>query len=216
MFSDYNLYKTYLRSEADIEYIKIKSKDKNTDIKPAKMSQLLKESMTGPWKKKCAPQEYDKKKEYTKENFPVDVSVIRKERTIQSKIVEFMILKLFSIRTINSLLDLMFKDMKGDYQTLQGPMGYSDDEDEEEEEKQQDNEDDDYEQYDETRYDLDMDDYAGLKGTLTIERIKDIIGEIMTSCEGQMQYEILQTIMVGVVFEKKQLRESFMQEILNA
>ena len=38
----------------------------------------------------------------------------------------------------------------------------------------------------------------------------------MTSCEGQMQYEILQTIMVGVVFEKKQLRESFMQEILNA
>jgi hypothetical protein len=36
-----------------------------------------------------------------------------------------------------------------------------------------------------------VDEYAGLKGTLTIERIKDIIGEIMTSCEGRMKYEIL-------------------------
>jgi hypothetical protein len=47
-----------------------------------KMSTMLKESLKGPWKKKCIPQEYDKKKEYTKENFPVNVSLVKKERTI--------------------------------------------------------------------------------------------------------------------------------------
>jgi hypothetical protein len=31
-----------------------------------------------------------------------------------------------------------------------------------------------------------------------------------------MKYEILETIMKGVIFQKKKLRESFMQEILNA
>ena len=56
----------------------------------------------------------------------------------------------------------------------------------------------------------------GIKGTLTIERIKDIVGEIMSSCAGKMKYEILEIIMKGVIFEKKKLRESFMQEILNS
>jgi hypothetical protein len=98
----------------------------------------------------------------------------------------------------------MFKDMKGDYQNLEGEMAFSDeDEEEEEPETKVEEQNDDFENYDETRYDVDVDNYAGLKGTLTIERIKDILGEIMTSCEGRMKYEILQTIMVGVVFEKK-------------
>jgi hypothetical protein len=44
-----------------------------------------------------------------------------------------MILELFSIRTINSLLDLMFKDMKGDYQNLEGEMAFSDEDEIEEE-----------------------------------------------------------------------------------
>ena len=56
----------------------------------------------------------------------------------------------------------------------------------------------------------------GIKGTLTIERIKDIVGEIMASCAGKMKYEILEIIMKGLVFEKKKLRESFMQEMLIA
>jgi hypothetical protein len=59
-----------------------------------------------------------------------------------------------------------------------------------------------------------MESYLGIKGTLTIERIKDIVGEIMSSCAGKMKYEILEIIMNGVIFEKKKLRESFMQEIL--
>ena len=51
-----------------------------------------------------------------------------------------------------------------------------------------------------------------VKGTLTIERIKDIVGEIMSSCAGKMKFEILEVIMKGVVFEKKKLRE---KEIYN-
>jgi hypothetical protein len=51
---------------------------------------------------------------------------------------------------------------------------------------------------------------------LTIERIKDIVGEIMNTCERKMKYEIIEYIMRGVVFEKKIFRESFLQEILNA
>jgi hypothetical protein len=55
-----------------------------------------------------------------------------------------------------------------------------------------------------------------LKGVLAIERIKDIVGEIMNTCSKTMRYEILQKIMRGVIFDQKRLRESFMQEILTA
>ena len=55
----------------------------------------------------------------------------------------------------------------------------------------------------------------GVKGVLNIERIKDIVGEIMNSCQ-DLKYEILENIMKGVVFQEMKLRESFMQEILNA
>jgi hypothetical protein len=54
------------------------------------------------------------------------------------------------------------------------------------------------------------------KGMLSIERIKDIVGEIMSNCEKKMKYDIIQQIMKGVVYEGKKLRESFLQEILNA
>jgi len=37
-------------------------KDKHTEERMPKMSEMLKESMTGPWTKKCKPQDYDKKK----------------------------------------------------------------------------------------------------------------------------------------------------------
>lgn len=69
---------------------------------------------------------------------------------------------------------------------------------------------------DPTRYGVDLEDYLGRKSLLNIERIKDIVGEIMSSCEKNMKYQILEYIMKGVVFDKKILRESFLQEILNA
>ena len=63
---------------------------------------------------------------------------------------------------------------------------------------------------DPSRYGIDMDDYLSTRGILTIERIKDIVGEIMNTCERKMKYEIIEYIMRGVVFEKKILRESFL------
>jgi len=50
----------------------------------------------------------------------------------------------------------------------------------------------------------------GRKGMLTIERIKDIVGEIMSTCTKKLNYEIIEYIMRGVVYEKKKLRESFL------
>lgn len=63
-------------------------------------------------------------------------------------------------------------------------------------------------------YGWELEPYTSLKGTLSIERIKDIIGLIMSSCKKKMEYAIMEYIMKGVIFDKKSLRESFMQEVL--
>lgn len=66
------------------------------------------------------------------------------------------------------------------------------------------------------KYFIDIDDYLDNKGLMMIEKIKDIVGSIMGTCPNTMKYEILEVIMKGVIFEKKKLRDSFMQEILNS
>lgn len=53
---------------------------------------------------------------------------------------------------------------------------------------------------DPTREGVDIDEYMSIKGVLSIERIKDIVGEIMSACQKKMKYEILATIMKGVIF----------------
>ena len=112
-------------------------------------------------------------------------------------------------------MDIIFKDMKEDYQNIE--LGSSDEEEEEEEAKQNqqkehesDAESDGAESVDPTKYQVDIDEYMSLKGVLTIERIKDIIGEIMNTCTKTMRYEILKKIMGGVIFDQKRLRDSFM------
>jgi len=69
---------------------------------------------------------------------------------------------------------------------------------------------------DPTKYGHDIEAYINTKGVLSIERIKDIVGEIMSSCQIEMEYPIIEYIMKNVIFEKKCLRESFMQEVLNS
>ena len=73
------------------------------------------ESPTGPWPAKCA---YVENKAYdpedTKETFYVEMPLLRKRKTIQSKIVEDMINKMFTTQSIYSLLDMIFVDMAGD------------------------------------------------------------------------------------------------------
>ena len=209
---------------------------------------LQKQSEIGPWTPKC---EYKKAQRgtITAENYFVDLVTLRNKRTIQQKIVEFMILKLFSKQSIFSLMDILFKDMREDYRiyeqdhedhnehnhTLEaeemdeesidhkGDHSHSKDHshnkmhsqtighkshNEAEEEPEEDGTD--------PIFGVNIEDYMSIKGTLTIERIKDIVGEIMSSCAGKMRFEILEVIMKGVIFENKKLRESFMQEILNS
>lgn len=35
---------------------------------------------------------------------------------------------------------------------------------------------------------------------LTIERIKDSVGEIMTNCRSNMRYNLIERLMTGVIF----------------
>ena len=71
-----------------------------------------------------------------------------------------------------------------------------------------------------TRFDLtpdskEYDDYILLKGTLVVEKIKDIAAEVMSTCEEKLKFELLQVILKGVMYKNQILRDSFMQEILS-
>jgi hypothetical protein len=128
-----------------------------------------------------------------------------------------MVLRLFSKQSIFSLVDILFKDMQEDAKKLQEVE--EDDlveEEEDEDEEEEDDEAGDEEPQDPTKYGYDMDEYLDTKGILTIEGIKDIVGEIMSTCQKKISYDILEYILKGKVFEKKIIRESFLQEILNA
>jgi len=178
------------------------------------------------WKKKCEFEQVDKESQRDKETFKVDLASLRPKRSAQNKVVEYMILELFSKQSIFSLIDILFNDMSDDYKLIEKESENEDEEDKEDDPGDQGEETkdqasdgikgDDEEEEDPTKYGVNIDDYTKVKGVLTIERIKDIVGEIMCHCQKKMKYEILQNIMKGVIYEKKKLRESFMQEILNA
>ena len=119
VFSGLELFNQHLLSEAKIDHDALLKRDKNTEEKMKKVSELRKQSDLGPWKKKCAYiQPTHGKQELTKYNYVVQKMIIRKKRTIQAKIVEFMVLRLFSITSINSLIYILFNDMQGDYKDL--------------------------------------------------------------------------------------------------
>ena len=90
-----------------------------------------------------------------------------------------MVLKLFTKQSIFSLIDMLFKDMNEDAKIfLNDPE--DDDDDEEEEEKEESEDEHRYIDVETESHDLEL--YCEIKGTLTIERVKDIVGEIMCSC----------------------------------
>lgn len=62
----------------------------------------------------------------------------------------------------------------------------------------------------------DVQEYLDLKALLTIERVKEIIGEILSTCEKQFEYQMIEFVMKKVLFENQLLRDSFLQEILDA
>ena len=85
------------------------------------------------WQLKCKLKnmEYDLSK-LTKFNFHVEIPEIHKKRTCQQKIVEEMVLKLFTKQSIFSLIDMLFKDMNEDAKIFD-KKDSSDEEEEEEE-----------------------------------------------------------------------------------
>lgn len=132
-----------------------------------------------------------------------------------------MVLSLFSQESIFTLVDILFKDMKEDYKTIEDTKIKPDSDHEDSDhsnhhgglnqanlldDQDQDDEDSEEDSEDETKYGKDIEMYMGIKGVLTIERIKDVVGEIMNSCAKKMKYEILEKIMKGVIFEKKKVR----------
>ena len=88
--------------------------------------------------------------------------------------------------------------MNDDYKDLEPPVYDSEEDDEEEEEAPkeeekveeaaEDNSDDDL------NYGIDEEEYVSLKSTLNIERIKDIVAEIMSACQ-TMEFDLLENIM---------------------
>jgi hypothetical protein len=52
--------------------------------------------------------------------------------------------------------------------------------------------------------------YVGRKSMLTIERIKDIVAELLSVCPKAFEFKILHYLMNGVIFQQKKLRDSFM------
>ena len=153
-------------------------------------------------------------------NYEVDLKDIQAIQPIQAIMAETLVNMLVPRQVTFSLIDILFKDMKSDYDELieKGAASES-----EEEEKKPDSESD----LSEAKSLLEMDEepeeedeeeslVIERKGILTIERIKDIVGEIMNTSKDTQEFDIIQYIIVGKVFEKKVLRESFLQEILNA
>lgn len=106
---------------------------------------------------------------------------LRNKRTTQQKLVEFMILKIFSKQSIFSLVDILFKDMKEDYKMIEKEH-VSDSDEEEKKGHHCHGHEEVEEEVDPTKYGQDIEAYMGLKGTLTIERIKDIVGEVINTC----------------------------------
>lgn len=65
---------------------------------------------------KCMFQEQPQEEPITPENFLVDKVLIREKRSVQSKVVEFLVLRLFQKSTVEQLLDILFNDMAIDAQ----------------------------------------------------------------------------------------------------
>lgn len=77
---------------------------------------------------------------------------------------------------------MLFKDMNEDAKIFIEPND-SDEEEEKVEESLSDSDENKEDEYvDLLRSAYDIEEYIGIKGVLTIERVKDIVGEIMCSC----------------------------------
>ena len=54
----------------------------------------------------------------TYDNYKVQLPDLRRKRSIHQKVREFMVLKLFSKKSIFTLVDILFNDMKEDQKSI--------------------------------------------------------------------------------------------------
>jgi hypothetical protein len=146
------------------------------------------------YKYKCDHGEVDEELQKNAKTFNVSMDKLMDKRTVQQKVVEHLVLKLYKKETVLALIDILFKDMAEDAKLIddhneRNLVGNEDDDNKntnDEDSVSETNWDD-----DPTKYGIDNDSYISVKGVLTIEKIKDVIGEIMSTCQKTMKYEIL-------------------------
>ena len=81
---------------------------------------MLEAEVDGPLKHICEYEEVSEKQQKSIATFHLDWIVLKNKRSPQVKVVEFMIMKLFSQQTIFYLIDILFKDMADDYKLIEG------------------------------------------------------------------------------------------------
>ena len=106
--------------------------------------------------------------------------------------VEYTIMKIFSKETVYKLIDVLFNDMQSDYELIEGKVGTWYEQDSESDKTSLCASQKDYigehehlkadDDKDDTRYGVCIDNYIQTKGVLSVEIIKDIVGEIMSNC----------------------------------
>lgn len=114
----------------------------------------------------------------------------RTRRTPQEKCLDFMISQLFPPQNIMTLIDIIFRDMSISYKVFEQSSVLVIGEEQEPFE-------------------------IKVKQNLMREYIRIFLGEYLSKCKDN-KYDILESIMKGVVYDKKRLRESYLQEILHA
>ena len=170
--------------------------------------------------KKCDPTREERRGKGLSDaqKYNIQVRDLIVKRSVQQKVAEFFVNSLFTTQTIFSLIDILFNDMKGDYtkyeesnkkaiveakEDLDLPLGPGEGKKEAANEQPQDEEMEEegvgYSGWPSAIFDEQQ--YIELKQGLTIERVKDIIGEIMSACKSN-EYVILEYIMKMVLFEK--------------
>jgi hypothetical protein len=125
-----NIAELYQEKELEIvlkthdKFSKKKKNEINDEVREKAKKELppslqIDRSEKGPWRLKCLHDKSIINKEGCEpSDYRVQISELRKKRTIQSKIVEYFVLKLFSKQSIFSLVDIIFKDMHNDHEDL--------------------------------------------------------------------------------------------------
>jgi len=113
----------------------------------------------------------------------------RTRRSPQEKCLDLQISSLFPVQNILTFIEIVFRDMNLAYKVFENPAS-------------------------EHEF-INEPDFVRTKSNYAREYIKKFLGEYLSKCKDN-KYQILEYFMKGMVYEKKKLRESYLQEILKS